>query len=304
MFRLLTENHLLLDSLSTAILAEDNAEQSLKKYDLLILPGIAHLSDKQIQTIDEFVDRGGKLMMTGEAIFLDDRGLPKNGCGLQCIGVEKIVMNSETMRSAYFRIHADQKKDIFEDTDLIFLDGNYLYTTMKERATSLWTLVPPSVYGPPEKCFIDKSESDWPGVIKYSHGEGKTAYFPWNIGRLYYRHSSPGHEKAFLSVLLELCDGQRQVVTNAHPLVEINLLAQTGKYILTLVNSSGHQSTAFFEPIPMSDIEVKVKLPEAVSSAFSLKLNKEVPLWQDGEYSGIKLERLKLFDTIVMEVET
>lgn len=211
-------------------------------------------------------------------------------------------MNGEKMRSAYFRIHADRKKGMFEDTDLIFLDGNYLCVTMKEGATSLWTLIPPSAYGPPEKCFIDKSESDWPGIIKYSYGEGKTAYFPWNIGRLYYRHSSPGHEKAFLSVLLGLCDGQRQIVTNAHPLVEINLFAQTGRYILNLVNSSGHQSTAFFEPIPMSDIEVKMKLPEQVRSAFSLKLNKAVHLWQDGEYFCIKLERLELFDTIVMEV--
>ena len=238
-------------------------------------------------------------------MFLDEKGLPKDDCGLQCIGVEKIVMNGKTMRSAYFRIHDDQKMGVFEDTSLIFLDGNYLYTTMKEGATSLWTLIPPSVYGPPEKCFIDKSESDWPGVINYSYGEGKTAYFPWNIGRLYYRHSSPGHEKAFLSIVLELCNGQRQLVTNAHPLVEINLFAQTeGKYVLNLVNSSGHQSTAFFEPIPMSDLEVKMKLPDEVQSAFSLKLNKEVPLWQNDEYSCIKLERLELFDTIVMEVGT
>lgn len=125
---------------------------------------MASLSLKQIQTIDKFVHRGGRLLMTGDTIFLDEKGLPKDGCGLQCIGVEKIVMNGDTMRSAYFRIHADQKmgfdgfdtsfgllnptplrtqpKDIFEDTGLIFLDGNYLYTTMKEGATSFWTLVP------------------------------------------------------------------------------------------------------------------------------------------------------------------
>jgi hypothetical protein len=205
------------------------------------------------------------------------------------------------MRSAYIRIHDDQKREILADTNLIFLDGSYLCAIMKEGATSLWTLIPPSVYGPPEKCFIDKSESDWPGVIQYSYGEGKTAYFPWNIGRLYYRHSSPGHEKGFLSVLFSLCDGRQQIITNAHPLVEINLFAQgTGAYALNLVNSSGHQSTAFFEPIPMHDIEVKMELPEQVSSAFSLKLKEELPVSRNDEYFGIKLKRLELFDTIVM----
>ena len=314
-FRLLTENHIPFDSVSSSLLNEDDAdvgsptarkkkesEQSLEKYDLMILPGGARLSGKQGQTIDQFVHGGGRLLMAGDAAFLDEEGLLADGCGLQCIGVEKAVMRGDNMRSAYFRIHDSERMGVFPETDLMFLDGSYLHATVKEGAASLWTLVPPSVYGPPEKVFIDKEESDWPGVINYAYGEGKTAYFPWNIGRLYYRYSSPGHEKAFLSVLLDLCDGQRQIITNAHPLVEINLFAQAeGKYVLNLVNSSGHQSTAFFEPVPMSDIEVKVKLPERPQSASSLKLDKEIPLLQEGEYTCIRLERLELFDTILMK---
>jgi len=235
-------------------------------------------------------------------MFLDGQGITRDDCGLQCIGVKNAVMKNDSMRSAYFRIHDGQRLDVFPDTDLIFLDGSYLYATAKEGATPLWTLVPPSTYGPPEKVFIDKEESDWPGVIMYSHGKGKTAYFPWDIGRLYYKNSSPGHERAFQGVFMELCDGHRHIVTNAHPQVEINLFAQAGgKYVLSLVNSSGHQSTAFFEPVPMYDIEVKMELPEEVKSAFSLKLNKEVPLSQEGKYCCVKLEQLGLFDTIVME---
>ena len=136
----------------------------------------------------------------------------------------------------------------------------------------------------------------------YSYGEGRSAYFPWNIGRLYYRHSSPGHEQELLSVVLDLCDGHRQIVTNAHPLVEIALFTQAnGDYVLNLVNSSGHQSTALFEPIPMYDIEIKMKLPEKAQSAFSLRLNKELELWQEDRHSCVRLDRLELFDTIVMK---
>jgi hypothetical protein len=136
----------------------------------------------------------------------------------------------------------------------------------------------------------------------YSYGEGRSAYFPWNIGRLYYRHSSPGHEQALLSVILDLCDGQRQIETNAHPFVEIALFTRAnGDYVLNLVNSSGHQSTAFFEPIPMYDIEIKVELPEKAQSAFSLRLSEELELWQEERRSCVRLDRLDLFDTIVMK---
>ena len=63
--------------------------------------------------------------------------------------------------------------------------------------------------------------------------------------------------------------------------------------MLSLVNSSGHHSTAFFEPIPVHDSEVKVELPKEAKSAFSLKLNKETPLSQDSECSCVKVERLE-----------
>ena len=131
--------------------------------------------------------------------------------------------------------------DVLADTDLIFLDGSYLYATVKAGATPLRTLVPPCVYCPPEKVFIERAESDWPGVITYSYGASKTAYFPWNIVSLYYRHSSPGHEKAFQGVFQDLCDGHRQVITTAHPQIEINLIrsskgeicVEPGKFLRT-----------------------------------------------------------------------
>ena len=169
----------------------------------------------------------------------------------------------------------------------------------------MWNLVPPCIFGPPEKVWIDKVESDLPGVIKYSYGKGETAYFPWNVGRLYYRHSSPGHEQAVLSMLMDLSNGERQIVTNAHPLVEIELSANSvGNHVLSLVNSSGHQSTAFFEPVPMHDIEVKMRLPQDVKSAFSLKLGKELDVWWESEYFCIRLGRLEVFDTIVMKAKS
>ena len=303
MFRLLTENHILFDCAYGFILDDDNAEHFLEKYDLLILPGVASLSDKQIQVIDRFVEDGGSLLATGETALSDERGR----FGLKCLGVEKVEMKRDAMRSAYFRTRDMRQGEEVTGlkSGLIFLDGSYLYTTLKEGAETLWNLVPPCIFGPPEKVWIDKVESDLPGVIKYSYGKGETAYFPWNVGRLYYRHSSPGHEQAVLSMLMDLSNGERQIVTNAHPLVEIELSANSvGNHVLSLVNSSGHQSTAFFEPVPMHDIEVKMRLPQDVKSAFSLKLGKELDVWWESEYFCIRLGRLEVFDTIVMKAKS
>jgi hypothetical protein len=303
MFRLLTENHILFDCAYSFILDDGNAEQFLEKYDLLILPGVASLSDRQIHAIDRFVEDGGSLLATGETALSDEKGR----FGLKCLGVEKVEMKRDAMRSAYIKTRDMRQGEEVTclKSGLIFLDGSYLYTALKEGAEALWNLVPPCIFGPPEKVWIDKVESGLPGVIKYSYGKGKTAYFPWNVGRLYYRHSSPGHEQAVLPVLLDLLNGERQIMTNAHSLAEIELLANSsGDYVLSLVNSSGHQSTAFFEPVAMHDIEVKMKLPEEVRSAFSLRLGKKLDLWVEGGYSCIRLEWLELFDTIVTKAKS
>lgn len=302
-FRLLTENHFPFDVLDSSFLSDggNEARTILCKYKAMVLPGIPRLTETQIAEIDRYVYKGGKLLATGDsflAMFPD--GVTE--CMLQCSGFMSAVMRRENMRSSYFRIHDGQRFGMFESTDVIFLDGSYGYATLKDGAVPLWTLVPPSAYGPPEKVFIDTEESTWPGVVLHTYGSGRSACFPWSIGGLYYRHGSPGHRQALLAVLLELLNGRRQITTNAHPLVEMNVFRRPdGSYLLNLVNCSGHQATAVFEPVPMHDIEVSVSLPREVTSAFSLRLGKELPLTFEKEHARLTLERLGLFDTIVMK---
>ena len=46
------------------------------------------------------------------------------------------------------------------------------------------------MFGPPEKVWSDKVETTVPGLVFANHGKGQAAYIPWDIGSLYYRHSS------------------------------------------------------------------------------------------------------------------
>jgi hypothetical protein len=187
------------------------------------------------------------------------------------------------------------------ETDLVFLDGAYLYATTKEGATTSLTLVPPSTYGPPEKCFIDAVESDRPGIVWQQYGEGQSAYFPWNVDGLYYRHSSPGHHGAVLSALSTLV-GRAQLLTDANPQVDLALYArETGGYVLNLVNTSGHHGTAFFAPIPMHDLKIEVTLPTEIQRARSLSSGEGLALSRKDGYVCLRLGRLGLFDTIVLE---
>jgi hypothetical protein len=43
---------------------------------------------------------------------------------------------------------------------------------------------------------------------------------------------------------------------------------------------------------------IRLRLPDVIGSVHSLQLDKELPTWQDGTYTGLRLEALNLFDTI------
>jgi hypothetical protein len=202
------------------------------------------------------------------------------------------------MRSAYLRVHEHDTLPHLRDTDLIFLDGAMRFVEARPGATSSLTLVPPCTYGPPEKVAIDRVESDVPGVLWYDYGDGRSAYMPWGIDVLYHQHSSPGHDGLYYSVLRALCP-QPQVLTAAGPQLELGLFAHRDRgYVLNLVNLSGHHGTAFFAPVSMHELEVRVLLSTKVRTARSLQLGQELPLRQEGSYTVIRLHTLGLFDTI------
>ena len=84
---------------------------------------------------------------------------------------------------------------------------------------------------------------DDPGLLMKELGKGQLAWLPWNIGGLYYRHSSEAHSK-LLSDLVDIMLPQgRQLKSNAHPLVEITFMRQNNRRLIHFINLSGHADT-------------------------------------------------------------
>jgi hypothetical protein len=135
--------------------------------------------------------------------------------------------------------------------------GDYLQVQTDNE--SPLTFIPPSMYGPPEFVHVDWKDTDDPGLVVKSMGKGKVAWLPWDVGGLYYRHSSEAHARLLGDLIDNMLPDGRQLITNAHPLVEITFMRQNGRHLVQLVNISGHSDTAWLDPIPMTNIQVRVK---------------------------------------------
>ena len=124
----------------------------------------------------------------------------------------------------------------------------------------LLTLIPPAMFGPPEKVSVDEVATDDSGPGVDEPRAGKIGVRAVDVGGLYYRHSSPGHAGLMADVVDRLLPAGRQLKTSAHRLVEITLMRQPERQrpLVHFVNLCGHGDTAYFEPVTMRDITVEL----------------------------------------------
>jgi len=199
----------------------------------------------------------------------------------------------------YWRIHDRREFPSLKDTDLIFVDGDYL--EVAPLSHPILTLIPTAMFGPPEKVWSDKVETAVPGIVLTDHGKGRAAFIPWDVGGLYYRHSSEAHRGLVADVIDQLLPGGRQLRTNAHPLVEMTVMDQParGRMLIHLVNGTGHHDTAYFPPLEIRDI--RIDLARDVRRAHAVTLDRDLPITTGGRFRSFTVPRLQAYEVIVVE---
>jgi hypothetical protein len=234
--------------------------------------------------LDRYVSRGGQLLIAGST----PPALP----------VGKVIAARPHTQGSW-RVHNSSMFPSLKHTKLLFLDGEYL--ELAPLAKPLLTLIPPAMFGPPEKVWVDKVETLIPGLVFKDHGQGRIAYLPWDVGGLYYRHSSSGHGGLMADVIDHLLPQGRQLKTDAHPLVEITVMKQPqrNRTLVHLVNLSGHSDTAYFAPIEMRNITVE--LGEAFRQATAVSLNQKLDVANSGQRRKFTLPNLKEYEVVVLE---
>src|SRR5215831_13166455 len=173
---------------------------------------------------------------------------------------------------------------------------NGTFTELRDNGPALLTFVPPSMFGPPEFIHIDMKDTDTTAIVFRQLGKGSVAWIPWNLGGMYYRHSLPAHA-GLLRDALDRINPQRQVRTNAHPLVEMTLMRQGRRTLLHLINMSGHSQTGYFAPIPISGIQAQVA--GVFKTAKTLRAPGSLAIKVNGGYSEFMIPQLSDYEVVV-----
>jgi hypothetical protein len=152
--------------------------------------------------------------------------------------------------------------------------------------------------GPPELIHVDQHNTDIPGIVTKQIGHGTVTWIPWDLGRLYYRLSLPAHALFFRDVI-DRMDPERQLKTNAHPLVEVTLMRQAGQTLVHLINLTGTSQTGYYPPVPMQNIRVQVA--GAFHHAGTVRNSAELPVRTSGRYTEFVVPQLSDYELVVLK---
>ena len=226
----LVEGHVPFDILPDEQLLAAARDGRLARYDALVLPNLATLDDAQATVLDQFVENGGGLVATYDTAAFDGEGKARAELGLRSLGGKRIVTHREgpgAMRSGYLRVTRPRRICPAPLRPTSSRWTARFFTSSHVGGGAFVCPDPPSSrYGPPEKTYWDV-ETEHPGLLWQHHGLGRTAYFPWPIGALFFDLSLPEYRALLVNAVEQVSRSGRQVVTSAPPQVEVVVGEQT-----------------------------------------------------------------------------
>jgi hypothetical protein len=187
-----------------------------------------------------------------------------------------------------------------KETEVLMLGDQYLYARYGKEVEKLLSLIPPHLYGPPERCYYTQ-ETTLPGLTINPIGKGRGIFIPWQPGTLFYRE---GYDNTFFflsDVLLSIL-GEKPLAKDLTPMVEVTYSKEIGDAfrLVQLVNTSGHFGTSYFKALEVQDVVLTVPCETKLSSVTSLKSGKEVSFTQHQGEVTITLPVLGEFDCLVL----
>lgn len=279
--RILTESHILFDEVLTSSLKA----MDLGKYKAILLPEKARIAPDVCALIDDYVNRGGKLLVCGKT------------AGLKSLGLEGAVKFVSAEGASIHLTESDiSVLTSLTDRAYIPLGKGYCEYTVS-TAQGMAPIMPPQRFGPPEVCFETEEPTGLCGLLCNAYGEGKAVYLPWDLGTIYYNEGYDVWQLFAKDVLCTIL-GIRPVSETLSPMVEVTLGANGESTIVQMVNGTGHFGTSFFDPVTVNDASISIPWNKGEVQATSLygKDNCKVEL-ENGELR-VTVPRLGFYEAI------
>jgi Hypothetical glycosyl hydrolase 6/Beta-galactosidase trimerisation domain len=267
---------------------DDLGQETLTKYEALILPNAALLSFAQCAQLRDYAARGGSLLATFETGFYDEGSASRSEWPLADVFGAKVAAKrlGPNGNAAYGRIERDHPiLRGFENTKVLPLAEYYI--PLDPVPDAILTVLPPFPAYPPEMVYPRVEHTNQPAVVMKQEGASRRVYLPADIDRAYWRSQNPDLSRLLVNCIRWMRKEGSPVSVSGEGMVEIFAWKTRPGFAVHLLNYNNPEMLRgwFTNVFPIGPQTVQMRLPAGikVSQTKLLRAGKVVPFSQTGQ---------------------
>ena len=266
---------------------DDLGPATVGRYQALILPNVAVLSDAQCRQLRDYASGGGSLLATFETGWYDENGRVRGDSALaDLFGAHSAGKRVGPHGNAsYARIERDHHiLRGFNGTKLLPFAEYYL--PLRATANPVLTVLPPYPAFPPEMVYPEAQHTDQPAIVLNERGASRTALIPGDTDRAFWRSQNPDLSRLLVNTLRWVMKDETPIALEGEGLVETFAWKTQAGMALHVLNYTNPdmQRGWFTRAYPLGPQQVKFTLPKgaSVSKVRLLRADREVTFARRG----------------------
>lgn len=271
---------------------DDLGLDRLHKYDALLLPNVALLSDAQCAQLRAFVDAGGSLLATFETGLYDERGARRADFGLgDLFGIAREpggIIAPVAAYGSYARIQHEHTILRGLDDTRVLPGAQYVVPIRLTDGTKPLLTVTPAYSGyPPEMAYSPpEANADRPAAVVREQGRSRLVYFAGGVERSAWRSGNTDLARLVLNAIRWVLRDHMPVEVTGEGVVELFAWQTDPGYAVHVLNyHNPHLHRGWIrQSYAIGPQHVRLTLPAArtITRVQLLRAEQDILFEQDG----------------------
>jgi len=304
-YDLFTQGHIPFD-----IIVEKGMElEKIKKYDCLVLPNFAGMTEKDADILRTYVKEGGCIIATNETSLYNELGHIREDfliSDLLGITAGTKIQNEEDRKKIIWETKIDYMTPASSGKSHPILktaDRKYIPVALENVKIKMIGNAKAVMYFMNPLAFrYDslKGVSEYPGVVVNTYGKGKVVYFAGNVGALYRTYNIRDIRDIVCDAINWMVDIPLKIEDNYT--LDTNLTqAKDGSILLHVINWSTRIKRPVDTVVPVRDLKIKIKLKEKPKSVKTLWSKKQLKFKKAGAFIEFTIPEIKNYEVVVIK---
>ena len=268
MYQALVEARIPFDLLPDRLLSTAD----LSRYDAVVLPNIATLSDEECRALHSYVEAGGAVLATHTTSLFDEHGARRSDLGLaRLFGVKVSGEIDARMQNSYLALDRDAPDGLFrglENTSRIMNGVSRLPVEVTDPDASLpLRLIASYPDLPMEEVYVRDPAPGAGQAILRQVGAGRVAYFPFDLDRTFWEVLHPDHGRLLANALIWTAGRPGVSEVTGPGFIDTTVWRQEHSMTVHLVNLTNPMTMRGFyrELFPVGPLGVRIELEHGAS---------------------------------------